>query len=74
MKLAVMLMETFDRLSRQDKYVWDVSQLSEEVSVLPIKYHGLKIIGHVRPFMSDMLDRQADRAWALSVVTLLRFH
>lgn len=23
---AVMLMETFDRLTRKDKYVWDVSQ------------------------------------------------
>jgi hypothetical protein len=24
--LAVMLMETFDRLSRKEKYVWDVSK------------------------------------------------
>ena len=28
--IAVMLMETFDRLSRQDKYVWDVSSLKQE--------------------------------------------
>lgn len=25
LETAVMLMETFDRLTRQDKYVWDVS-------------------------------------------------
>jgi hypothetical protein len=26
--LAVMLMETFDRLSRKEKYVWDVSKFT----------------------------------------------
>lgn len=29
--IAVMLMETFERLSRKDKYVWDVSVLITSV-------------------------------------------
>jgi hypothetical protein len=41
-----MLMETFDRLSRKEKYVWDVSDLSQML------LHELnkveQIIGHVR--------------------------
>lgn len=31
--VAVMLMETFMRLTRQDKYIWDVRDLSSFISM-----------------------------------------
>lgn len=41
-----MLMETFDRLSRQDKYVWDVRRY---LCPFPVPFADIyvQIIGHV---------------------------
>ncbi|KAG7095577.1 hypothetical protein E1B28_006310 [Marasmius oreades] len=36
METAVMLMETFDRLSRKDKYVWDICGHSGDEAVIPL--------------------------------------
>ncbi|THU86941.1 hypothetical protein K435DRAFT_970118 [Dendrothele bispora CBS 962.96] len=36
METAVMLMETFDRLSRKDKYVWDMCGHSGDDAVIPL--------------------------------------
>ena len=47
-RLAVMLMETFDRLSRKDKYVWDVSTVLFEDTTLRVRYLiCFQMYGHV---------------------------
>lgn len=48
MGVAVMLMETFDQLSRKDKYVWDVSDVVEIFLSGDIIEHYSQIYGHVR--------------------------
>lgn len=43
-----MLMETFAQLTRQDKYVWDVSIVSDSASVMLTALICAQMIGHVR--------------------------
>lgn len=51
---AVMLMETFDRVTRKDKYVWDVSVRRSIPSNHLLMASFMQIVGHVRH--ADRID------------------
>lgn len=52
-----MLMETFDRLSRKEKYVWDVSaNIADTMSCNSNGRIVLQMYGHVR-FAATLLGR-----------------
>jgi hypothetical protein len=55
MGAAVMLMESFDQLSRKDKYAWDVSDLILISLSGDILDHLIQIYGHVRFHNNDPL-------------------
>lgn len=52
--LAVMLMETFDRLSRKEKYVWDVSTPGKRPEYRNLTMRCFQMYGHVGSDVSSL--------------------